>query len=316
MNTIALVIIIIVVISVATVSSVLVILALNPGASSFNQGQYPQGYYPGGYNVPGADDSAGFPEPYEPATPTEPTDDNSNVNANYKTADKLTTITFSRELTSSGVTQSANFKLTGYLREIDPETNPLNIYSDRAFVFEQANFEWNLEETETDVGNRCTRVVELWSSGNTQPSELNVYYELINGQGTSINGAELPDYGNIVIMYYNSGINELQGPQLSSRGELLLPVDITESTVCEDSTDTTIRKKSVTLDYYFEFYDSFSGIPKQGTFSSYGTFAPVRPDAVSGYQNAALGFPVLVTSLSVPVDDAPWEVEWELEFPE
>ncbi|MDP3742614.1 MAG: hypothetical protein Q8R15_04835, partial [Candidatus Micrarchaeota archaeon] len=76
----------------------------------------------------------------------------------FSLADKPTEITFTRTLsvpfnTQSNVgsiTETASFKISGRLKEIDPDSNDLTRYADRAFEFQNGTIEWNFQQNSDD----------------------------------------------------------------------------------------------------------------------------------------------------------------------
>src|SRR3989344_245869 len=91
-----------------------------------------------------------------------------SVKPPYLTSNTLTEITIERDATGPYNTKSLTgtreenlvFKITGYLKEIDPQSNDLTKYADRAFEFEDGKVEWTINQDSNDGDTKCTRIVK------------------------------------------------------------------------------------------------------------------------------------------------------------
>ena len=76
----------------------------------------------------------------------------------YLTALLPTNITFTRSLAvpynthsgSGSIVEEVTLSLTGYLKEIDPQSSELTMYAERAYELVNGTVEWNIQQTSDD----------------------------------------------------------------------------------------------------------------------------------------------------------------------
>jgi len=250
----------------------------------------------------------------------------------YLTSNTLTEITIEREATGPYNTKTLTgtreenlvFKITGYLKEIDPQSNDLTSYADRAFEFENGKVEWTINQDSNDGGKDCTRIVDVSGSGKDDISKLNVFYEITDGQSTSISGKPLSSSGKFALKYNRESLSGK--PELILVGQVLIPFDITETVevhqtspnvkqLCNGATETTssVRKRSATVKIPLTLSNlDLIGHEYIGSSILKETFGGMGED-----QNAetSLGYGVFVGQSSFPSFDSPWKVSWNLQMP-
>jgi hypothetical protein len=231
----------------------------------------------------------------------EPQQNNSQNTIIYKTSDKLSEITFTRDVSSQEVSQQASFKLTGYLQEIDPQSSSLVMYGDKAYTLKDGALEWELQESY----NYGSLTETIASSGKDEISNLNVYWD--NGNPTPLTNG---DY-DIKLKYTEHGFNEQGKSELEIVGKLLIPIN--------ENINGETKKQSATVSFPINFLDhditqkSFSNsfVAREGYENEWqGTI-------ISGYQNAIFAQMKMVVTTDIPVlgNMGPWQVSWDLEFP-
>ncbi len=243
----------------------------------------------------------------------------------YKTSDKLSTITLTRDLIDSSgeLSQHVSFKLSGYMKEIDPTSNDQTRYSDRAYTLDQGRIDWSIQELEILEGNNCRSTTTIGGEGNDSLSAYNVYYNR--------DGPQKDDNGNIVhlkaynikISYIEHGLNEQGKSELKILGSLLMPVmntyvetKKTTNALC-GGTDSLMDNAILQIPIKFIGFN-----PDQKTFSNSfeaveGYENQIQGTITSGYKEAVFAYmtPVLVTEIPIPGNEASWKVSWNLEMP-
>lgn len=252
---------------------------------------------------------------------------------NYKTASKLTTITFSRVITGPYNTynnagarnQSVSLKITGYLKEIDPDANEFTRYGDKGYDFDQGAVEWTIDELEND-GNTtgCNYITSAAGSGKDSIANLDVPYDTNNGKDSNGNIAHLSSF-DLKLKYVNTGLTGKS--ELSIAGSLLIPIDVTETVIhgksnliCGSTTQTTAvsRKDAAVAAFPLKLLKTSTGASLKGSLSAYETsnYFNNTSNIVSGTTDAQFGIPVFTGEGAYDIDSAPWNVTWEIEFPE
>lgn len=276
--------------------------------------------------------TSGCGEKPAPADETSPTADTSESTATEPAAEAVSTptystsgvpseLTFTREvatthnrLSGTGIlTQNADFKITGFLKEIDPDSNEITRYAQRAFEFSEGQLEWTLVEKDDDGDTKCERITDVSSADREDLSNLNIPVGLTSG-ATGLSGYDL-------LLTYNETTAEL-----AVAGKLLVPVEVTDTVIvlgqnaiCNGLTataaETTNDTAVVALPLVWQNVDldnrSFRGslIAQEPTGNDYiGTI-------LSGYSAAIFKAPVVVTDITILGDDGPWNVSWDFNFP-
>ncbi len=245
---------------------------------------------------------------------------------NYNTSNKLTEITLTREVDGGTVTQKASFKITGYLKEIAPESNSLTMYSDRAFDFNQGTVEWSMEESETDVGTDCTYITLVTSSGKEAISSLNVPWSTDEGKYPNGSLMHLSDWGNLKLTYKEHGFNSESESEFALAGKILIPLTVTEKVELNKANSIcggyNYPRTATRLD------EGNAGFPivllgldlKSSNYAgSFNAFEPYgnswEGTIVSGYQHAKFKSIVGGGEVPMPGDEAPWVVSWNINLP-
>ncbi len=249
----------------------------------------------------------------------------------YLTSDMLTEITIERQSSGPMNTKTGTgtksekliFKISGYLKEIDPESNDLTRYADRAFEFDKGTVQWTIEQDSNDANPKCTRITEIDSTGKDSIPKLNIYYETTDGQSTSISGQPLPSSGKLALKYTKQSISGK--PEFELVGQVLIPVDIVETlevhqtspnvkTTCNGATETfsVQKKRSAVVKVPLTILNldlserTYAGeLASEETY--YGEEVP-NADAELGY-GVYGGFGEAISF------DTPWKVSWNLEMP-
>lgn len=251
----------------------------------------------------------------------------------YKTASKLTTITFSRVITgpyninsNTGIrNQNVSLKITGYLKEIDPDSNDFTRYSDQGYEFNQGMVEWTIEELEND-GNTtgCNYITSASGSGKDSIANLDVAYNTNEGKDSAGNIAHLSSY-DLRLKYKKTGLTGKS--ELAIAGSLLIPINVTDTVVhgktnliCGNTTQsaTVSRKDIATAAFPMTLLNASTGASLNGSLSAYETanYFNNTSNIVSKTADASFGIPVFTGEGAYDINSAPWNVTWDIEFPE
>ena len=248
---------------------------------------------------------------------------------NYTTSDTLSEITFTRDFevpdnVQSGVgilSEKTTFKLTGYLKEIDPDSDDLTRYSDRAFEFENGTVEWHSEQIENDGSTRCMRTSGVKGSGKERISDLNIPYNINDGKDLNGNLVHVDSY-NLKLKYNKNGLSG--HPELSIVGKVLIPIEYTHSEIpvdatCNgnDATETFTRKDVVQVWFPLTLLDVD---PTNDPFSgSLVGREPVENElegtVLSGDPSTKFDGLVKVSPIVTLGTDGPWDVSWNIDVP-
>ncbi len=239
----------------------------------------------------------------------------------FKTAGVPSELTFTRHVatthnksTGTGtLTQDANFKVTGLLKEIDPTSNELTRYAQRAFEFEQGQLAWTLAEKDDDADTKCNRITKVDGSGKEALDKLNIPIGVTSG-ATGLSGYDL-------LLVYNTTTSEL-----SVVGSLLVPVDVTttiqvlgQNAICNGlkttASDTKKDTAAVKLPLVWQNVNLSQGSFRGSLVAQEPMGNNSKGTIVSGYSAATFGAPVVVTDITILGDDGPWNVNWDLNFP-
>lgn len=251
----------------------------------------------------------------------------------YRTADKLSNITFSRAVTGPYNTnsntgtrnQSVTMKITGYLKEIDPDSDSISFGADKKYEFNQGAVEWTITELGDD-GNAigCNYITSVSASGKDSIANLDIPYNTNNGLDSNGNIAHLPSY-DLRLSYDNLGLTGKS--ELEIAGSLLIPINVTETVIhnktnliCGNTTETTTatRKDIAVVKFPMTLLNVNANGSLTGSLSAYETanYFNNTSNIVSSTVDAQFGVPVYVGEVTVGVDSGPWNVTWDIEFPE
>ncbi|MBU0461380.1 MAG: hypothetical protein KJ574_02210, partial [Nanoarchaeota archaeon] len=219
------------------------------------------------------------------------------------------------------------FKISGYLKEIDPDSDELTRYSDKAYEFYQGTVEWEFEQTSNDGGTKCNYIYNVKGSGKDLISNLDVPYDTNGGKDGESNLVHLDTY-DLKIKYNKIGRNG--GPELALVGKLLIPVDYTQSVIvtkpsahvnaiCNGNTESTsVAMKDVAI---MEFPITFLNLDMKYPILN-GSLVAFEPSGnewegrvVSSDADVKFGGPVHVTPIFILGSEAPWGVYWHIELP-
>jgi hypothetical protein len=156
----------------------------------------------------------------------------------YKTSNKLTELTFARdvEYQEDYITWKLhiNIKVTGYLQEIDPTTSNLNRVIDRVYVFKDSNVNYDLFGSEIkDDGELCRHEYSDEGKGSKSIGELNVdtgdkKRSMIPVAGWGSWALAYSDYG----FYTDTPEISLEGFVLFPIKETVLTTKLKDSAIC------------------------------------------------------------------------------------
>lgn len=241
----------------------------------------------------------------------------------YHTSDKLSIVTLSRKISESGLDEEVNITVTGYLKEVDPESNSLTTYSDRAFDFEQGKVKWDIQGTLTDKTKDCEYDTQITGKGEDSISDLNVLYgKYDNPYDNNGNLIRLNDYGRLNLGYRANGYStEITRKEISTLGKMIIPIierddvivtkpSANVDAICDGQTESThgIINESAQLQLPFTWLDVN---PDNSQFRD--SFVIKDDKILSGFGNAKIGmWPVLTTPLQ---GNGEWTVSWEFNFP-
>lgn len=238
----------------------------------------------------------------------------------FKTAGVPSELTFTRRVatthnknTGTGtLTQEANFKVTGLLKEIDPASNELTRYAQRAFEFEQGQLAWTLAEKDDDADTKCNRITKVDSAGKEALDNFNIPVGATSGV-TGLSGYDL-------LLVYNETTSEL-----SVVGSLLVPVDVTttiqvlgQNSICNGlkatASDTKKDTAVVKLPIVWQNVNLSQGSFRGNLVAQEPMGNNSKGTILSGYSTATFGAPVVVTDITILGDAGPWNVSWDLNF--
>lgn len=251
----------------------------------------------------------------------------------YKTSDKLSTITFSRDITGpyndnytgGARNQNVTMKITGYMKEIAPNSNTLTQYSDKAYELSQGQVEWNIKEYLNDGDTiKCTYIYETQGAGKDDISNLDVNYDVNEGKDDQGNIFHLDGYDLKIGYKQNDFLYNTS--KLEILGSLLIPIEETDSIIhnksnliCNNTTETTVGTfKEIAI---VKFPLVLLGINPQGnlngSLTAYESVTPKdKTNIISETANAAYGFLTFNGKVDVDEEKTPWNVTWDLKFPE
>ena len=249
----------------------------------------------------------------------------------FQTSGGLTELTFTRELavpfnsrTGEGLlTQNASFKISGYLKEVEPRSHPLTLFNDRAYELEDGTVEWTFSEYQSDGGERCTYVTTVSGSGRKSISDLDVHYGVNDGRGADGQLNHIARY-DLRVGFREEGLSGRS--ECSLVGELLFPVVQTYTVMVNRSTavcsgrrtSETIANRDVAI---VRFPLTLLDLdPDQAYHSGVMTVREaveneMEGTVLSGHKNVEFGPLVAVTSITILGTDGPWEVGWEIRLP-
>ncbi|MBI5228120.1 thrombospondin type 3 repeat-containing protein [Candidatus Micrarchaeota archaeon] len=249
---------------------------------------------------------------------------------NYTIADNPSEIIFVRDFsnpynvqTGTGIlSEHATFKLSGRLREIDPMSNSLTRYSDRAFEFENGTVDWALDQLSNDGGTKCIRVNSVKGSGKDLISNLDVPYNVNEGKDSNGNLVHLSNY-DIKLIYNKNGLSGKM--ELSIVGKVIVPVTygyhltVGKNMVCDGSkTDVAFSRKEVAiLQSPFTLLDVDPKVdPLTGSFLAREPVGnEIDGTIISGNKSVKFNNLVKITKITVLGSDGPWTVSWNIDTP-
>ena len=160
----------------------------------------------------------------------------------YKTSDKLTELTFTRDVEYQEDyiiwKLHVNIKVTGHLQEIDPTTSHLNREVNRVYVFKDSNVNYDLFGSEIkDDGDLCKFEYSDEGKGSKSIGELNV-----DTGDTKRSMIPVAGWGSWALAYSDNGFYT-DTPEISLEGFVLFPVKETVLT-------TKLRNSAICGDYY------------------------------------------------------------------
>ena len=253
----------------------------------------------------------------------------------HLTSSRLTEIEFTYDASvpyyasgAGSITQEATLKLSGYLHEIDPSSDELTRYADRAFELENGTIEWSINMLSDDGETYCHTIETISSEGTDSIANLDVHYGVDGGRDQNGNIVHLDAY-DLRLAYDEQGL--ISGkPELSIVGSVLLPVDYTYSlfvtkksahvnSVCSGSTtDVSYSQKDVAIvSFPMTVLDfDIDSLDQRGTFDAI-QLQGNDPDWTISDQSIkfrSMGL-VMVTDLRFPGYESPWHVSWNVETP-
>jgi len=273
------------------------------------------------------------PETPEQPPAEEPAPEPQLPQTGFKTASRQSEIIFSRDIEGTAVNSAITvqnlsysgritFKVTGFLKETSPDSLEVSAYgNDRAFEFSNGKLEWSIDASETEVGDLCTYIRTLKSSGNEAIENLNIYYD-------SESPLPMEGYG-LALTFSKSNWRYYNNPTVSLDGKLLILMDKTTSVklnkpsaICsglrEDAASTVKETKPIELPLLLLTDDSQSSITGSSVVKEAFGDDP-EATVVSGSQNVRFrGFSVVITSppLESFGPNRDWDISWSINLPE
>ncbi|MBU0591121.1 hypothetical protein KKF81_05535 [Candidatus Micrarchaeota archaeon] len=258
------------------------------------------------------------------------------VSQYHLTSGRLTELIFTYDFTVpyngySGVgsiTQEATLTVSGYLHEIDPDSNTLTRYSDRAFELENGTVDWSINIVSDDGDTYCHTIETITSKDKDEISNLDVHYGVDGGMDQNGNLVHLDAY-NLRVTYDEQGLTSGK-PELSVAGTILIPVNYSYSlTVTPKSTHVSTICNGNTESFGYGRNDvAIVSFPMTAvgfdidSLDQGGEFDALQPEGNEYYWTVSdsninlrpMGL-ILVTDITFPSYEAPWHVSWNMEAP-
>ncbi len=243
----------------------------------------------------------------------------------FSVADNPSEFTFTRTLSvpfntqsnTGSITETASFKISGRLKEIDTSSS-----DNRVFEFQNGSIEWNFQQSSDDGGTRCRRQKVVSGTGKDAISNLDIPFDTNGGKDASGNYVHLNNYG-LKLVYKKQGLSGKS--EFSIVGQVLIPMDYAQiatpsgSATCDgDSSPSSFTQKKPIVTQFPVTLLNFDA----GKFSQSGQLVGVEPSGnnfegtvVSSSHEAKFSSFVSVTPISLGGDQSPWNVAWKIELP-
>jgi hypothetical protein len=248
-------------------------------------------------NQPNQPDQPGIPDP----KPRE-----------FKTSDKLTEITFTRNLHSVEGDQTIDvreiIKVSGYLQEVPLTQTNINLVIDRAYIFNGGKMEWDIYGNELEADpedNSCEITWTVQSKGSSIPDS-----------GGKLQGLSTGDM--LAISYAESGFDTFS-PEIGLvlKAHILMPEvqDIRvngEHTICNGETSS----KTLTQDYTSLINLPLVVLGNPDTSLSYSGNFVTEYDSFETSGNAFLKEGLAGVPLDITFDDDDnWQIDYKVHMP-
>lgn len=245
-----------------------------------------------------------YPSQPELPVPEEP------AQREFKTSDKLTEITFTRDLQRTEgeetVTVHETIKVSGYVQEVPLTQTNINAVINRAYIFKDGKLEWDIfgEELEADEEGDCDVTWTVEDKGSSVPDSNGKLQEL--------------SAGDMLAMSYSESGFDTFGPEielvLKARIEMPEIQDIQinhENVVCQGETEST----TFTLDYISVINLPLIIVGNPDTEIFTGSFE-TEYDSFEDSGKAFMKGGVASVPLDINFDDEDmWQVSYEIYVP-